>query len=164
MCHMSCVRCHVSRVKCHLSHVKIFFFRNTSPFLGLHARAPDAPHQSMDEWRSPPDHGRKKMTWKGTDRQTDIWTSQLLDQSGPRDNSVKNVLTSMSGLTFYPVPLHKYWTEQCPSKLYMIPMSIRNTIIFLYVYTDSTHYVCWRYWGWLTHWRYALLSISNKVF
>ena len=35
-------------------------FRNTSPFLGLHARARDAPHQFTDEGRSAPVHGRKK--------------------------------------------------------------------------------------------------------
>ena len=35
-----------------------FPIRNTSPFLGLHARARDAPHQSTDEGRSAPVHGQ----------------------------------------------------------------------------------------------------------
>ena len=37
--------------------------QNTSPFLGLHARAMDAPHQSTDEGHSAPVHGRKKIAW-----------------------------------------------------------------------------------------------------
>ena len=35
--------------------------RNTSPFLGLHARAREAPHQSTDEGRSAPVHECKKL-------------------------------------------------------------------------------------------------------
>ena len=59
--------------------------RNTSTFLGLHARARDAPHQSMDEGRSAPVHGRKK----NTDEGTYPLTSRLLNRSGPRADSVK---------------------------------------------------------------------------
>ena len=58
--------------------------RNTSPFLGLHARARDAPHQSTDEGRSAPVHGRKKIAWGGDRiRTSDGRTSRLLDRIGP---------------------------------------------------------------------------------
>ena len=43
------------------------------PFLGLHARPRDAPHQSTDEGRSAPVHGRIKIAWEG-DRQRDKHT------------------------------------------------------------------------------------------
>ena len=61
---------------------------NTSPFLGLHARARDALHQSMDEGRSAPVHPRKKkLHGKGhqqtTNTQTDIATTRPNRPSGP---------------------------------------------------------------------------------
>ena len=47
-------------------------------------------HQSTDEGRMHQSTDAKKLHGKGTDRQIDTWTLRLLDQSGPRADSVKS--------------------------------------------------------------------------
>ena len=60
-------------------------FQNTFPVVGLHARATDDPHQSMDEWPSTPVHGRKKIAWEG-DKQTKSQSQPWTDIATTRPN------------------------------------------------------------------------------
>ena len=86
---------------------------NTYPFLGLYARARDAPHQSTDKGRSASVHAKKnRMGRRQHTTKNNGQTQQLLDRIGPVGRFGEKPFIIVLSLIGWRMVYHG-WTEFC---------------------------------------------------